>query len=113
MVKTIYQPPQIADDEELGALVTKYMTDYRRVYIEHPRVRYDGVYIAVCHYMYVLRSPISMLFVLVEDSARAVLQSRRDRGERLGERAYDSGTKNQDSGRWCYIEIASYMAQSA
>ncbi len=27
--------------------------DYRRLYIEHPRVRYDGVYIAVCHYMYV------------------------------------------------------------
>ena len=53
MVKTIYQPPQVTDDDEFEALVVKYMTDYRRIYIEHPRVRYDGVYIAVCHYMYV------------------------------------------------------------
>jgi len=27
------------------------MSDYRRVYIEHPRLRLDGVYIAVCHYV--------------------------------------------------------------
>ena len=60
MVKTIYQPPQITDVEELEALEVKYMLDYRRIYVEHPRVRYDGVYIAVCHYMYVLRS--SMLY---------------------------------------------------
>ena len=52
VVETIYQPPQVPDDQELDALVLKYMMDYRRVYIEHPRVRYDGVYIAVCHYMY-------------------------------------------------------------
>ncbi|KAH9940850.1 uncharacterized protein BXZ73DRAFT_98683 [Epithele typhae] len=51
MVKTIYRPPMIADDEEIETLVTKYMTDWRRVYVEHPRVRYDGVYIAVCHYV--------------------------------------------------------------
>ena len=64
MVKTIYQPPQIADEEEVDDLVTKYMMDYRRVYIEHPRVRFDGVYIAVCHYMYVLWSLIlSVCFV--------------------------------------------------
>jgi hypothetical protein len=25
--------------------------DYRRLYIEQPRVRLDGVYIAVCHYV--------------------------------------------------------------
>ncbi len=25
--------------------------DYRRVFIEHPRLRLDGVYIATCHYM--------------------------------------------------------------
>ena len=65
-MKTIYQPPQIADDEDVEALVTKYMTDYRRVYIEHPRVRYDGVYIAVCHYMYVLWS--SMSHICIEDT---------------------------------------------
>ena len=67
MVKTIYQPPQIADDEDLDTIVAKYMTDYRRVYVQHPRVRYDGVYIAVCHYMYVLWSSISMPFVFVEE----------------------------------------------
>lgn len=53
IAKTIYQPPQVSDDEDFDALALKYMTDYRRLYIEHPRVRYDGVYIAVCHYMYV------------------------------------------------------------
>lgn len=31
----------------------KYKGDLRRVYVEHPRVRLDGVYIAVCHYTYV------------------------------------------------------------
>ncbi|PIL25140.1 hypothetical protein GSI_13029 [Ganoderma sinense ZZ0214-1] len=51
MVQAIYKPPQITDDDELETLVAKYMTDYRRVYIEHPRVRYDGIYIAVCHYI--------------------------------------------------------------
>ncbi|KAI1793519.1 hypothetical protein LXA43DRAFT_971860 [Ganoderma leucocontextum] len=51
MVQAMYQPPQISDEDELEALVVKYMTDYRRVYIEHPRVRYDGIYIAVCHYI--------------------------------------------------------------
>lgn len=52
-VTTIYKPPQISEDEEVGDLLQEYMGDFRRVYIEHPRVRYDGVYIAVCHYMYV------------------------------------------------------------
>lgn len=31
----------------------RYRSDYRRMFIEHPRVRFDGVYIAICHYMYV------------------------------------------------------------
>lgn len=31
------------------------MGDPRQMYIKHPRVRMDGVYIAVCHYMYVQR----------------------------------------------------------
>ncbi|KAI9059943.1 hypothetical protein FKP32DRAFT_1578870 [Trametes sanguinea] len=51
MVYRVLQPPQIADEAEFDALVLKYMTDYRRIYIEQPRVRYDGVYIAVCHYI--------------------------------------------------------------
>lgn len=28
---------------------TLYEGDHRRAVIEHPRVRFDGVYIAVCH----------------------------------------------------------------
>lgn len=50
----VYRPPQIPDDEDLSSLVKNYMGNLRRLYIEHPRVRLDGVYIAVCHYTYVL-----------------------------------------------------------
>lgn len=64
MVQSVLKPPQIPTEEEFEALVLKYMTDYRCIYIEHPRIRYDGVYIAVCHYMYVPRLPISVLFQL-------------------------------------------------
>lgn len=46
-----YKPPQIADDESLTDIVKQYGSDYRRVYMEHPRLRLDGVYIAVCHYV--------------------------------------------------------------
>lgn len=53
-VEETYQPPQIADDEAIGTLLSQHMQDYRRLYIEHPRLRLDGVYIAVCHYMYVV-----------------------------------------------------------
>jgi len=51
-VKTIYKPPQISPDDVLDDIVEEHSSDYRRVYIERPRVRLDGVYIAVCHYMY-------------------------------------------------------------
>jgi F-box protein 9 len=47
-----YKPPQIANLESLVSVVTQYHSDFRRVYIEHPRIRMDGVYIAVCHYVY-------------------------------------------------------------
>ena len=50
-VEELYVPPQITYDEEIDDLLDDYMNDYRRVYIEHPRIRLDGVYIAVCHYM--------------------------------------------------------------
>ncbi|KAH9995394.1 hypothetical protein BJV74DRAFT_976352 [Russula compacta] len=50
-VETIYKPPQIAPDDVLDDIVDQYSSDYRRVYIERPRVRLDGVYIAVCHYI--------------------------------------------------------------
>ena len=51
-VETIYKPPQISADETLDDILDKYSSNYRRVYVEQPRVRLDGVYIAVCHYMY-------------------------------------------------------------
>ncbi|EIW58273.1 SCF ubiquitin ligase complex subunit HRT3 [Trametes versicolor FP-101664 SS1] len=51
MVQSVLKPPQIPTEEDFEALVLKYMTDYRCIYIEHPRIRYDGVYIAVCHYI--------------------------------------------------------------
>ncbi|KAI0255908.1 hypothetical protein BJV78DRAFT_1174395 [Lactifluus subvellereus] len=50
-VETIYKPPQISPEEDLDDIVDNYSSDYRRVYIERPRVRLDGVYIAVCHYI--------------------------------------------------------------
>jgi len=51
-VEAVYKPPQISPDEVLDDIVEEHSSDYRRVYIERPRVRLDGVYIAVCHYMY-------------------------------------------------------------
>ncbi|KZT09989.1 uncharacterized protein LAESUDRAFT_711829 [Laetiporus sulphureus 93-53] len=48
---SIWRPPQISDEEDLTVLVLQYSSDYRRLFIEHPRVRWDGVYIAVCHYI--------------------------------------------------------------
>ncbi|KAI0289454.1 hypothetical protein BC826DRAFT_1092769 [Russula brevipes] len=50
-VESTYRPPQISPDEVLDDIVEKHSSDYRRVYIERPRVRLDGVYIAVCHYI--------------------------------------------------------------
>jgi len=46
-----YKPPQVRDITQLMPVVERFMADYRRVYVEQPRVRMDGVYIAVCHYM--------------------------------------------------------------
>jgi len=50
-VRATYKPPQIPDDQDINALLHHYLADYRRFYIEHPRLRLDGVYIAVCHYI--------------------------------------------------------------
>ncbi|KAG0709406.1 hypothetical protein DFH29DRAFT_229248 [Suillus ampliporus] len=50
-VHLAYKPPQIPDDESITDIAELYSSDYRRVYMEHPRLRLDGVYIAVCHYM--------------------------------------------------------------
>ncbi len=50
LVNQTYIPPQIQNGL-IDGVVAKYDLDYRRVYIEQPRLRLDGVYIAVCHYM--------------------------------------------------------------
>ncbi|KAF8141518.1 hypothetical protein EV363DRAFT_1391970 [Boletus edulis] len=46
-----YKPPQIPEAITVEAIVDEYGSDYRQTYIEHPRLRLDGVYIAVCHYV--------------------------------------------------------------
>jgi F-box protein 9 len=46
-----YKPPQIRNLTLIDDIVGQYLYDYRRVYVEHPRLRTDGVYIAVCHYV--------------------------------------------------------------
>ncbi|KAJ3734968.1 hypothetical protein DFJ43DRAFT_1222064 [Lentinula guzmanii] len=55
LVKETYKPPQIPVSPDgssfLEYLSQQYLYDYRRLYIEHPRIRLDGVYIAVCHYI--------------------------------------------------------------
>ena len=51
LVQVTYRPPQISSEEYLMHLAQRYLYDYRRMYIEHPRLRMDGVYIAVCHYV--------------------------------------------------------------
>ena len=50
-VHTTYKPPQIPDQDTLDAVIERSLYDYRRVYVEQPRVRTDGVYISVCHYV--------------------------------------------------------------
>lgn len=52
LVTKTYKPPQVVDMQEMLPVIEKYMSDFRRVYVEHPRIRLDGVYIATCHYMY-------------------------------------------------------------
>ncbi|KAF5361821.1 hypothetical protein D9756_002334 [Leucocoprinus leucothites] len=51
LVLSTYREPQIPDMETLAEIITSHMFDYRRVFIEQPRVRMDGVYIAICHYV--------------------------------------------------------------
>ncbi|KDR80711.1 hypothetical protein GALMADRAFT_91284 [Galerina marginata CBS 339.88] len=51
LVRRTYQPPQITDYEVIIPVIEGFRWDFRRVYIEHPRLRLDGVYIATCHYV--------------------------------------------------------------
>ncbi|KIK61815.1 hypothetical protein GYMLUDRAFT_224945 [Collybiopsis luxurians FD-317 M1] len=55
-VHDTYKPPQVPilppDGQSfLEYLSEQYLYDFRKLYIEHPRIRLDGVYIAVCHYI--------------------------------------------------------------
>ncbi|KAJ7066540.1 hypothetical protein C8F01DRAFT_1123642 [Mycena amicta] len=51
LVALVYKPPQLPSFDSIIPVVAQYQSDFRRVYVEHPRVRLDGVYIAVCHYV--------------------------------------------------------------
>ncbi|KAL4259081.1 F-box only protein FBXO9/FBXO48 [Pleurotus pulmonarius] len=51
LVVSTYKPPQISSPTELIPIIERHGHDYRRVFIEEPRVRLDGLYIAVCHYV--------------------------------------------------------------
>ena len=51
LVHVTYHPPQVPDPAAMIPVIEKCMFDHRRVYIEQPRVRLDGVYIANCHYV--------------------------------------------------------------
>lgn len=54
LVLSTYRPPQIPDHEKLLTTLESYHFDYKRLFIEQPRVRLDGVYIVICHYVWVL-----------------------------------------------------------
>lgn len=46
----LYVTPQIPEECVFRDIVEQdYGDDYRRAFVEHPRVRLDGVYISVCH----------------------------------------------------------------
>ncbi|CCA71159.1 related to F-box protein pof7 [Serendipita indica DSM 11827] len=49
LVERTYVPPQLSIDPLV--LLPSFREDYRQFYIHQPRVRMDGVYIAVCHYV--------------------------------------------------------------
>lgn len=50
-VNMAYRPPQIPEAAAVQTIVDGYDSNYRQTYIQHPRLRLDGVYIAVCHYV--------------------------------------------------------------
>ncbi|PPQ67877.1 hypothetical protein CVT25_010316 [Psilocybe cyanescens] len=51
LVQRTYLPPQIPDYDTIIPVIEGLSWDFRRVYIEQPRLRLDGVYIATCHYV--------------------------------------------------------------
>jgi hypothetical protein len=53
LVTITYKFPQISQTDILTSIMERYGYSYRRMFIEQPRVRLDGVYIAICHYVFV------------------------------------------------------------
>ncbi|KAJ7446724.1 hypothetical protein FB451DRAFT_1148253 [Mycena latifolia] len=51
LVVLSYKSPQVPSLESMVPVVKEYHSDFRRVYVEHPRLRLDGIYIAICHYV--------------------------------------------------------------
>lgn len=51
LVERIYQPPVIDQEAEIGELVKRHHGEWRTMLVEHERVRMDGCYISVCHYI--------------------------------------------------------------
>ncbi|KAG8908636.1 hypothetical protein FRB99_004924 [Tulasnella sp. 403] len=51
LVELTYTLPQISEDTTSLQIAKVYHFDYRNMFIHHPRIRTDGVYIAVCHYV--------------------------------------------------------------
>ncbi|KAF8634601.1 hypothetical protein AX17_004190 [Amanita inopinata Kibby_2008] len=51
LVLATYKPPQVSQSENVTSLIAGFLHNYRRMYIERPRIRLDGVYIAICHYV--------------------------------------------------------------
>ncbi len=62
LVIATYKPPQISQTDVLTTIMEQYGYSYRRIFIELPRLRLDGVYIAICHYVFV---PIQIFFAVV------------------------------------------------
>ncbi|KAF6761612.1 hypothetical protein DFP72DRAFT_879128 [Ephemerocybe angulata] len=50
LVRSIHKPPQLPSADDLLGLVQTYESNFRQLYIAQPRVRTDGLYIAICHY---------------------------------------------------------------
>ncbi|GJN88990.1 hypothetical protein Rhopal_001961-T1 [Rhodotorula paludigena] len=50
-LRTYVPPQQISRDETALQLVKQHGNDWRRFYIEHPRIRLDGAYISVVTYL--------------------------------------------------------------
>ncbi|CAO3628295.1 unnamed protein product [Cunninghamella blakesleeana] len=50
----VYRPPHLSLEESKKIQLNHVQRDYNgswlRMYIERPRIRYDGIYIATCHY---------------------------------------------------------------